>query len=112
MALSMATMRTHLLPQLNALFATEYAKYQHRYADPVKPEAKPNVFRTVETDVLRDLWLAMFGDTPQTVMEIANLHDTDIYLVGAILYSRKELRAGNHPAFSEEVYILRPHANS
>lgn len=112
MALSMATMRKQLLPQLNTLFAAEYGKYMYGYSDPVKPESKTNPFRTVETDVLRNLWLAKFGDTPPTVQEVADLHDTDIYQVGAILYSRHELSSTNTQHTYDEVYVLKPHANS
>lgn len=112
MALTMSAMRKQLVPQLNKLFDTEYKKYQHRYADPVKPEPKQNAFRGVDTDVLRNLWLTKFGDTPPTVQEVADLHDTDIYHVGAILYSRGELRSTNTQNSFDEVYLLKPHANS
>ena len=112
MTISRASLLKELLPGLNTLFGAEYSKYMYRYSDPVKPESKTNPFRSVETDVLRNLWLAKFGDTPPTVQEVADLHDTDIYQVGAILYNRNELSSTNTQHTYDEVYILKPNANS
>jgi hypothetical protein len=62
--------------------------------------------------VLRDLWTAAFNGNTATMDEVANMSGSDIWVVGAELYKRKELIEGNHQEFSEEVYLLKPHANS
>jgi len=113
MAISRAALVKELMPSLNTLFGAEYSKYMYRYSDPVKPRSKTkNPFHAIATDVLRNLWLAKFGDTPPTVQEVADLHDTDIYQVGAVLFSRNELISTNTQSTYDEVYVLKPHANS
>lgn len=117
MALSMATMRKQLLPQLNTLFAQEYSKYRFREAsnmsDVLGTESDQHKqLRLADTQMLRDIWIAAFADRPTTVDEISNMHGTDIWIVGSELYKRRELREGNRPEYSEEVYLLKPHANS
>lgn len=117
MALSMATMRKQLLPQLNTLFAREYNKYRFQEMSKIKDvrateSDQHKQIRRADTQVLRDIWKAAFNGDMATVDEVANLSGTDIWVVGSELYERKELRQGNHQEFSEEVYTLKPHANS
>ncbi len=117
MALSMATMRKQLMPQLNQLFNLEYDKYLFRRAtkmadmtETLSPQQAQ--VRDASTQVLRDIWTAAFNGDVATMEEIANLSGSDLWFVGSELYKRKELREGNRPEFSEEVYLLKPHANS
>jgi hypothetical protein len=120
MALSMATMRKHLLPQLNQLFDVEYKKYSFRNASEMAKNKdlrateseEHKQLRRADTQVLRDLWTAAFNGEPASMDEVANMSGTDLWVVGSELYERKELREGNRPEFSEEVYLLKPHANS
>jgi hypothetical protein len=117
MALSMTAMRKHLLPQLNTLFAQEYDKYRFREAsnmsDVLKTESDQHKqLRLTDTQVLRDIWVTAFQDQPASVNDVANMSGTDLWVVGSELFKRKELREGNRPEFSEEVYLLKPHANS
>lgn len=117
MALSMATMRKHLLPQLNTLFAREYNKYRFQEMSKIKDvrateSDQHKLLRSSSTQVLRDIWTAAFNGDVASMDEIANISGTDLWVVGSELYERKELREGNRPEFSEEVYLLKPHANS
>jgi len=120
MALSMATMRKQLMPQLNKLFDMEYKKYRFRNASEMAKNKdiraaeseQHKQIRSSSTQVLRDIWTAAFNGEPASMDEVANMSGTDLWVVGSELYERKELREGNRPEFSEEVYLLKPHANS
>ena len=117
MAISRASLLKELMPSLNTLFAAEYNKYRFRemstMSDVLKTEPDQHKqLRLADTQMLRDIWVAAFADRPTTVEEIAAMHGTDIWVVGSELYKRQELREGNRPEFSEEVYLLKPHANS
>lgn len=117
MALSMATMRKQLLPQLNQLFAQEYNKYRFQEMAKVKDvrateSDQHKLLRSSSTQVLRDIWTAAFNGTIATMEEVANISGSDLWVVGSELFNREELREGNRPEYSEEVYILAPHANS
>jgi hypothetical protein len=117
MALTMSAMRKQMLPQLNQLFAAEYNKY--RFQEMAKNKdlratesEEHKQLRRADTQVLRDIWTAAFNGEVATMEEVANISGTDLWVVGSELFERKELREGNRPEFSEEVYLLKPHANS
>jgi len=117
MALSMATMRKQLLPQLNQLFAAEYNKYRFQKMGKVKDvraneSEQAKQIRSSSTQVLRDIWTAAFNGDVATMEEVANISGSDLWVVGSELFNREELREGKYQEFSEEVYVLKPHANS
>lgn len=117
MALTMSAMRKQLMPQLNQLFAAEYEKYRFRTMGKIKDirateSEQHKQIRSSSTQVLRDIWTAAFNGEVATMEEVANISGTDLWVVGSELHDRNELREGNRPEFSEEVYILKPHANS
>ena len=115
--LTMSAMRKQLMPQLNQLFAAEYEKYRFQEMSKNKDvraneSEQHKQIRSSSTQVLRDIWTAAFNGEIATMEEVANISGTDIWVVGSELFERKELREGNRPEFSEEVYLLKPHANS
>jgi len=117
MALTMSAMRKQLMPQLNQLFAAEYNKYRFQEMSKDKDvraneSEQHQQLRRADTQVLRDLWTAAFNGDVASMDAVANISGTDLWVVGSELYERKELREGNRPEFSEEVYLLKPHANS
>jgi hypothetical protein len=98
----------------------EYKKYSFRNASKMAKNKdiraaeseEHKQLRRADTQVLRDLWMAAFNGEPASMDEVANMSGTDLWVVGSELYERKELCEGNSPEFSEEVYLLKPHANS
>lgn len=80
--------------------------------DTLKTEsAQHKQLRLTDTQMLRDIWNTAFQGKPITVDEISNMHGSDIWVVGSELYKRKELREGNRPEFSEDVYVLKSYAD-
>jgi hypothetical protein len=115
--LTMSAMRKQMMPQLNQLFAAEYNKYRFQEMSKNKDvraneSEQAKQIRSSSTQVLRDIWTAAFNGNVATMEEVANISNSDLWFVGSELYERKEIREGNRPEFSEEVYLLKPHANS
>ena len=115
--LTMSDVRKQMLPQLNQLFAAEYNKYRFQEMSKNKDvraneSEQHKQIRSSSTQVLRDIWMAAFNGEPASMDEVANMSGSDLWVVGSELFERKELRVGNRPEFSEEVYLLKPHANS
>lgn len=117
MVLTSASLLKQMTTQLNQLFSLEYEKYRFRTMGKIKDirateSEQHKQIRSSSTQVLRDIWTAAFSGEVATMEEVANISGTDLWVVGSELHDRNELREGNRPEFSEEVYILKPHANS
>lgn len=119
MALTSASLRKTLLDDLNNVFAKEYGVYNAKFrtgeamSDVLEKEpTEHQKLRLAPTSTLRDVWLVAFNNKPVTVSEVAAVHGTDIWVVGSELFIRGELKEQDTVESFDEVYVLKPDANS